>query len=365
MAPDPSSSLGDVLAVLDAVLDDGARRARSRGAEIAALWDIAADCLRGGKLVRPRLLLDMAGALADSPGSDPAPAPEIARAAASLELLHYAFLLHDDVIDGDTVRRGRDNLIGVLLRRAAAAREEVAGAGADVRGHAMHAARSAAILMGDLMLTTAHLLLARTAVGEARRVAMLDLLEDATLDTVVGENLDVALAAGIRVPDLATVLDMTGRKTAAYTITLPLRLAAVLAGRPDLDDPLRRAGGHLGLAYQLQDDLLSAFGDPSDHGKDPLGDLREGKQTVLIAVARETAAWEEIGARFGRADITAADGDRLRDLLVACGAKEVVERSIAAETAAARAALAEHSAVPGPARAVLDDLIARLDRRTV
>lgn len=342
---------------LELVLESGRHRALAAGGDLAELWDVAAQTLVGGKLVRPLLLLAMADALATDPRAGASPRSEVVRAAVALEILHAAFLLHDDVIDADLQRRGRDNLIGVLVARAT---RDAPGHQADA---GLHWATSSAILIGDLLLSTAHLLVARLAVGEERRLALLDLLEESTTVTVAGESMDVGLADGVLRADLDRVLAMTSAKTAAYTIELPLRMAAVLANAPGYDEVLARAGRHLGLAYQLQDDLLSAFGERAEHGKDPLSDLREGKQTALVVLARERPGWDAVAGDLGRADLTELTAGPLREHLRTCGARERVQGILEREMRAAQQALREGPRLPDAALQVLDDLIERLRDR--
>jgi geranylgeranyl diphosphate synthase, type II len=280
------------------------------GAEFAALWRAAADHSLGGKLVRPRLLLDIHRALTDEPAVEP-PLAAI-DVAAHIELLHYAFLLHDDVIDGDLTRRRRPNLIGSLAASAPDSSQE----------DALHWARSSAILMGDLLLTAAVMGFARADVPEHVRLRLLDLMEQTILETVAGEHTDVALSHGIVAPDLETVLSMSVYKTATYSFSLPLHAAALLAGAsPRTERTLTTVGRHIGLAYQLQDDLLCVFGDHRAHGKDAFSDLREGKETAIIAYARSTPTWPRIERRFGAADLTRQEAEEIRDLLRECGAE--------------------------------------------
>ncbi|WP_050722670.1 polyprenyl synthetase family protein [Microbacterium sp. GCS4] len=280
------------------------------GAEFAALWRAAADHSLGGKLVRPRLLLDIHRALTDDTEADP-PLAAI-DVAAHIELLHYAFLLHDDVIDGDLTRRRRPNLIGSLAASAPSATED----------GALHWARSSAILMGDLLLTAAVMGFARADVPEQVRLGLLELMEQTILETVAGEHTDVALSHGIVAPELDTVLSMSVYKTATYSFSLPLRAAALLAGAsPHAERTLTSVGRHIGLAYQLQDDLLCVFGDHRAHGKDAFSDLREGKETAIIAYARSTAAWPRIARRFGASDLSLQEAGEIRDLLRECGAE--------------------------------------------
>lgn len=280
------------------------------GPQFAALWHSAADHSLGGKLVRPRLLLDIHRALVDDDASEPPLAA--VDVAAHIELLHYAFLLHDDVIDGDLTRRRRPNLIGSLAADAPASSED----------GALHWARSSAILMGDLLLTAAVMGFARADVPEPVRLGLLDLMEETILETVAGEHTDVALSHGIVAPDLDTVLSMSVYKTATYSFSLPLRAAALLAGASaHAERILTTVGRHIGLAYQLQDDLLCVFGDHRAHGKDAYSDLREGKETAIIAYARSTSAWPRIERRFGASDLSERDATEIRDLLRECGAE--------------------------------------------
>jgi len=287
--------------------------AKAYGSEFADLWRATADHALGGKLVRPRLLLDIHRALTPDTGGE----PDLAAVdiAAHIELLHYAFLLHDDVIDGDLTRRKRPNLIGALAAGIPGATEE----------DSLHWARSSAILMGDLLLSAAILGFARADVPSHARTRLLDLVEQTILETVAGEHTDVALSHGIIPSDVDTVLAMSVYKTATYSFSLPLRAAALLAGSSvAAEQTLEDVGRRLGLAYQLQDDLLCVFGDHRAHGKDAFSDLREGKETAIIAFARATDAWPQISPRFGAVDLTLHEATAMRDLLRGCGAERFV-----------------------------------------
>lgn len=304
--------------------------AEAYGAEFAALWRATADHALGGKLVRPRLLLDIHRALVPSAGE--AAITAAVDIATHLELLHYAFLLHDDVIDGDLTRRKRPNLIGQLAATTPGASD----------ADSLHWARSSAILMGDLMLSSAIMGFARADISASARGRLLDLVEQTILETVAGEHTDIALSHGIIASDVDTVLAMSVYKTATYSFSLPLRAAALLAGSSaSAEDTLHAVGRHLGLAYQLQDDLLCIFGDHRAHGKDAFSDLREGKETALIAFARSTSAWQRIEPRFGSADLTLNDAGAMRDLLRECGAERFVVGLIGDQLDAVYALLSE------------------------
>lgn len=343
---------GDVAGELAAVFARSTDAAQRHGAHFARLWQLAGVHAQGGKLVRPLLLLETYDALRGS-GAYTGPArPTVVRIAAAVEALHFAFLLHDDVIDGDLIRRGRPNLIGDMISEA------------PLTGAARHWAQAGGILAGDLLLSAAHQMFARADVDAHARIRLLDLLEETIHETTAGELADVGLGAGVIEPDLPSVLAMTRRKTAAYTFQLPLRAAAVLAGAPGgLETALGAAGAHLGLAYQLQDDLLSTFGDAAQHGKDPLSDLREGKQTALICFARMTSAWAGIAPHLGDPELTADDADRVRRLLTECGAERFVRGLVDDERAAFAEALDGDAVIPPRVRRVLTDVAAALEGR--
>ena len=326
------------------------------GREFVDLWEAAAEHALGGKLIRPLLLMELVEALAPAPLS----AQETRCAvdvAAHVELLHFAYLLHDDVIDGDLIRRRGPNLIGALVARRAGEPAEPA----------LHWARSSAILLGDLLLSSAVLGFARAEVSPDARERLLALLEQTIFETVAGEHADVALSDGIIAPDLRTILSTSAYKTSTYSFVLPLRAAAVLAGSsPAAEDHLTSIGRHLGLAYQLQDDLLSVFGDPEQHGKDAYSDLREGKETAIIAYARMTSQWEGIRRHFGRADLSATEGAEVREGLRGCGAESFVRGLVQEHLDAVSSTLLDaesDGSLPAPATHAIRALTDRVEGR--
>src|SRR5690625_1967460 len=175
------------------------------------LWAALADATSGGKGVRPSLFHTVYSALG---GQDADAADKVA---AALELLHAALVIHDDVIDGDTVRRGRLNVSGTFAARALRQ-----GHGVD---RASHYGDTAAILAGDLALTGAVRTLALCGAAPSTMTRMLDLLDRALHLTAAGELADVRLSME-RNADLATAVAMEYQMTAVYSFELPLQLAA-------------------------------------------------------------------------------------------------------------------------------------------
>ena len=201
-------------------LETGLRRALDEHDRV--LWTEIDLATQGGKRFRPRLLL---GAHAAFGGLHPAAAERLADA---LELLHTAFVIHDDVIDGDRVRRGRPNVIGTFTQRALAE-----GAAPDRAGRYGEAA---GILAGDLVLTAAVREIALCGAPPATTARLLDLLEDVLHRSAAGELADVRVSVtpGAGLTESLAVAEW---KTAAYSFQLPLQAGALLAGAPTTAQP--------------------------------------------------------------------------------------------------------------------------------
>jgi geranylgeranyl diphosphate synthase type II len=279
-----------------------------------APWATTSPVAPAGKRLRPRLLVGAHDVLA-SGRQDPEPHTVVTAVGEAVELLHTAFLAHDDVIDDDELRRGRPNVAG---RSAAHAR---AHGLPDDAAHGYGAA--AGLLAGDLALAGAVRAVALSGARPAVVPRLLDLVDEAIRLSVDGELRDLWFSH--RPPALDDVVVTARLKTSAYSFELPLRLAGALAGRDELDDDLGRLGRDLGIAYQLRDDVLGTFGDPASTGKPSGSDLREGRGTALVAFARTTADWPQVAAALGRRDATDDELAQVRTLLERCGARAATE----------------------------------------
>jgi len=313
--------------------------AGSTGAEPRALWEAMADAADGGKRLRPALLLATYEALG---GDRPDVAQQVADA---VELLHTAFVMHDDVIDHDLHRRGRPNVFGAFE-----ARGRTAGSSAS-RAHRY--GQAAGILAGDLALVGATRLVATADTGRQTVTRLLDLLDETVRLTAGGELGDVRLGLGVDDPDLDDVLTVAEHKTAVYSFSLPMQAGALLADAPDgLLPRLDRLGRLLGVAFQLQDDLLGTFGDEAATGKSTLSDLREGAMTALVVHARTTPIWPAIAPHLGDPDLTPETAADVRAALVRCGSRRHVEDLVDRYLQEARQVAHE----VGPVGAVVDRL---------
>ena len=326
-------------AVLDQVFADGAEQALGLGGGFATLWSELAEATRGGKRFRPELFTATYRAWG---GADCESAAAIG---AAIELLHTAFIVHDDVIDEDDVRRGRPNVAGAHARAArdAGARDHQAG----------QYGVTAGILAGDLALATSLKVVATCPAPRATVNRLLELFHHVLLVTAAGELADVWLSVQDRPAPLEDVLTMEERKTALYSFALPMQAAAVLAGAStDQVEAAGRVGRALGVAFQLADDLAGVFGDPARTGKSVLSDLRAGKRTPLVAHASTTAGWPAIAPFVGSPSLTETEAQHVRSGLVACGSRRFVE-----ELADDHAATAVHIAVAAGLPAAIVDTV--------
>jgi len=287
-------------------------RASDYGEHYVALWDALARASSGGKRGRPALVL---AAYSGFGGGDLQVALPVA---VSFELLHTAFIIHDDVIDRDLTRRGSPNVAGEFTLRALRH-----GATPDQAGVW---ATTAAILAGDLALSEAHRAIATLPVAPRIRGRLLDLLDRAVFVTAAGELADVTNTAQQAPVTLTAVLTTLERKTALYSFEAPLQAGAILAGAPPRAlDVLSQFGRLVGVAFQLADDVLGVFGDPAVTGKSALSDLREGKLTALIAFAQTTDAWPAMAPFIGTGTTTVEEAELVRAHLRACGAVQAVD----------------------------------------
>lgn len=319
MTSDSVARTDDIVLAFEArlteVLAQGRERSRAFSVPYTQLWESLERMAATGKKVRPRVLLDAYEALG---GIDERAAVE---AACAMELLHIALVIHDDVIDKDVMRRGEMNISGRFASEAM-----LRGTN---RREANAWGEASSILAGDLMLSLAHSLLARLDIQDERRRAVLDIFDAAVFESAAGEHCDVWLSMHLEPANPQDVLAMIDQKTAAYSFQAPLALAAVLAGAaPSLLEDLTVIARQVGVIYQLRDDVLGLFGDERDTGKSTLSDLREGKETLLIAYARSDAAWDEVQPLFGDNALSVADGQRIKRVIEESGALVFVESLI-------------------------------------
>jgi len=310
-----ASAAADALAAEMMEVDEVIRRRLS--SEVALIDQISHYIIgAGGKRIRPKLVLLSSAALGFR-------GPERFELAATVEFIHTATLLHDDVVDESSLRRGRQTANALF-------------------------GNAASVLVGDFLYSRAFQMMV-----SAGRMRVLDVLADATNVIAEGEVLQLM---NMHDPDLSVedYLRVIRYKTAKL-FEASMQLGAVLADAPaEVEQACAGYGRSLGTAFQLVDDLLDYEGDTKALGKNVGDDLREGKPTLplLVAMERGTSAERDMI----RHAIEQGENERLPEIVQIVrrvGAIDATREAARAEADRARAHLA---ALPesGPKQALLE-----------
>jgi geranylgeranyl diphosphate synthase type I len=284
--------LGEVQANLDSFCQKQRTDFEAISADLIPVVDYTQSLLQGGKRFRALFcywawrasLNDSSYHQSEQEVQDSELA--IAGIAASLEMFHAAALVHDDLLDQSDTRRGAP----AIHKRFETLHKEKKWAGAPERFGV-----AGSVLVGDLMLGWSSEIFGNALLHSPNRdieSACRDEFSLMRVEVMAGQYLDVLEenAAATR-----PVTEGVGRaekvilyKTAKYSIEAPLRIGAAFAGAdPAKLNEFTKFGIPLGVAFQLRDDILGVFGDPSVTGKPAGDDLREGKRTVLVALTLE------------------------------------------------------------------------------
>jgi geranylgeranyl diphosphate synthase, type I len=337
---------------------------RHEAAQIDPQFVVAVDSLSdfvlgGGKRLRPTFAWWGWRGAGGSP-TDPQ-VRAVLRAVSSLELIQACALVHDDLMDDATTRRGAPT-----VHVDFAARHRAAG----WLGTPERFGAATAILVGDIALAWADDMLRGADLWPDQLGRAHAVWQAMRTEVLGGQYLDVLTQArGDEAPEAALRIDRY--KTAAYTVERPLHLGATIAGAgAALVDAYRRFGADIGIAFQLRDDLLGMFGDPLVTGKPAGDDIREGKRTLLLAYGlraadeqRHTTAADLLRSAIGDPQVQQDTVSEIRELLIELGAVAEVERRITGLTDSALASLCLAD-LAEPARARLIELAATATRRT-
>jgi geranylgeranyl diphosphate synthase type I len=357
---------------IDEFLEERTPRLSAISEEIGDFVAYSRDVLAGGKRFRA-LFCYWGWQSVSSPGTGFDVAEDSARldfpavvsAAAALELFHAAALVHDDIMDNSDTRRGRP-----------AAHKRFAALHGESRwlGDPGSFGESAGLLLGDLLLGWSDELfdeglraLADPAASTAGRTEFNLMRTEVT----VGQYLDIVEENAWRNHPESELLPRAHRvivyKSAKYSVEAPLAIGAALGGgSAEQAAALRAFGLPLGVAYQLRDDMLGVFGDPSVTGKPAGDDLREGKRTVLIAIARPllpSNARSLLDELLGDPELDARQVQVLQGIIRDSGAIDRVERIISHNVGLAIAAIAD-APLSSSAKAQLTQLADTVIRRT-
>jgi geranylgeranyl diphosphate synthase type II len=227
------------------------------------LYDLLRDYpSRGGKGLRPTLTIAACGALGGRP-------EDAVRSAAAMELFHNGFLIHDDISDGSTHRRGRPT----MHRQHGV-------------GLAVNAGDALNLLAVDAVLSNLD------GIGLARTLGIIHEVLQMCRETMEGQAIELGwMHRGVLPTKDDAYFRMSTKKTGWYTCISPCRVGAICAGEtaPAVLDAFVETFRLVGIAFQIQDDVLNLIGEEALYGKEPLGDLLEAKRTVMLIHLFRTA----------------------------------------------------------------------------
>jgi len=311
-----------VQATIDDVLARQGELLEGVSSDMDPLVSALRDLLAGGKRLRPAFAYwGWRGAAPDAM-TDASTESAVIQAVTGLEFLQACALIHDDVMDGSDTRRG----LPAAHRRFAGLHR-----GEQWLGSPESFGIGAAILLGDLCLSWADEVLLtadldRDALQRAKRI-----YDEMRSELMAGQYLDL-LEQACGGGSVERAMQVVRYKSAKYTIERPLHIGAAIAGAPDAVYAAYSGYGlPLGEAFQLRDDVLGVFGDPEQTGKPAGDDLREGKRTVLVALAHERADDSQRGhmrALLGDPGLDASGVAILRSIIEDTGALASTEQMI-------------------------------------
>lgn len=234
--------------------------------------------------------------------------------ALAYEIFQTSVLVHDDIIDGDNLRRGKETIHYNNYKLNKKYNEELAKKTGD----------SIAICMGDYGCYEANRQIVKNYANDKNLAKVFNYYNDIVLKTIEGELIDVELSfdgryklKNVNLDD--NIMSIYRLKTAYYTIIGPLSLGLILGGIEDEKlKEIEAFGEKIGIAFQIQDDILGIY---SDMGKVIGSDIRECKQTVLFSYTMKQDKYKkELLKYYGKEDVTEEEINRVREIFKESGA---------------------------------------------
>lgn len=270
--------------------------------------------LAGGKRLRPAFM--HYGYIAAG-GKD---AKKILKTAVSIELVHIFLLIHDDIIDKDIKRHGLDTVN---------AKYQKVGKKIFPKSDSQHFGDSIAIIVGDMVAAFGNQIIFDSDFDAKSVIKALHKLQSIVSMTVIGQARDIYMEQKKKATE-KEVLRMYEYKTAKYTIEGPLHLGAILGGANDeMLKQLSRYAVPVGVAFQIQDDILGAFGNEKKLGKSVGSDIESGKQTILVVKAREKANNTQrkiLDNTLGKKNLTAKEIESFRNVIRETGSLDYARK---------------------------------------
>lgn len=246
---------------------------------------------------------------------------KILKVATAIELVHLFLLVHDDIIDRGDLRHGKETIHKIFTKKYT---KNIAPA------KAAHFGDSMAIIAGEMLHVIANKIILEAGFSPQETTRALLQLQKVVATTIIGQSQDIAIEYNKKVTK-EDVLAMYANKTARYTFEGPLHVGAILAGCSDKKtlQALSQYSLPLGIAFQIQDDVLGVFGNEQKIGKSVASDIEEGKQSLLVVLAREFASKEQrkqLDAILGKKDISKKEIATFQNILKMAGSLEYCQK---------------------------------------
>lgn len=292
-----SDSSKEIAAFSEIFFNKWNRQLSSRYPELQHLHAKFIEHVGGGKMLRGTLLklgYNLTGKSMKK---------KILLPALALEILHTGLLIHDDIMDKSTTRRGKPTLYRAF--------------GGD------HTGISQAICLGDLAFFLATQMLTESRFSPEKKNEAVRIFTQTTNSTISGQLLDIEICKKPKT-DIQNIINMYKSKTAYYTFISPLSIGGILGGADKKWlTAIEKFGENLGIAFQIQDDILGIFGTKKIIGKSITSDIEEGKKTVLYLYALKTASEKDkktLLKLYGKKNINTSEHEKIKKLFQECGA---------------------------------------------
>lgn len=211
---------------------------------------------------------------------------EILKLSSFVELMHTYFLIHDDIVDQDAIRHG----IPTIHTKYQEIYKKYRATKLSKPKDSEHFGNSVAIIAGDLTNSLSYDIIINSKIDDKIKNQILTKTNSLVFTTLAGQFFDINQEQG-KIINKQEILNIYQNKTAQYTVEIPLQIGAIAAGKNNqkILKTLSSYAIPLGIAFQIQDDILDIFGNEEKLGK-PIGsDIREGKCTILIWAAFQKA----------------------------------------------------------------------------
>lgn len=240
--------------------------------------------------------------------------------AISYELFQTSVLIHDDIIDNATTRRGKDTIPVYYSNKYDSLETDIK----------QSLSNSLALCIGDLGFYLSNKLMLDKYKDNPNVINLLIEYTNIVINTIKGEETDVELPIISEFYNCdknleSKVLDIYKLKTAWYTITGPFRLGMILSGKNE--DRLDKLLEDIGVSFQIKDDLLGIYGDPVEIGKSISSDISEFKQTILYSYINdyEDKYMDDLLKYYGKKNLSDNDLKNVQDIFIKSGAKKYAE----------------------------------------